>query len=236
MRIALGNQLSPTQNLMGNGAQASARNFEGDPNFASLVFGCHFDGTTTTFTDIKGHTMTGAGNATQNSSVAKWGNAVQLDGSGDFVTVTASSDFSFTGDFAFMGWILRASGTGDDTFMAMNLGGSYLAFNWNGTTNFNVYLNAGSASASGGTPPAAGNWVFYELNRNGSTVRVFQNGTEIINTTKTGTLGSAVVNLEIGGGAIFNDFPGTMDDWRIYKGWGGNTSNYTPPTAPFLDS
>ena len=61
----------------------------GDSLFSSVVLGVHFDGTnnSTTFTDIKGNTLTGEGGAKLTTGNFKFGTAsLVLNGNGDYIT------------------------------------------------------------------------------------------------------------------------------------------------------
>ena len=80
----------------------------GDPYFANVVALLHFDGAdgSTTFTDVKGHTFTAAGNAQIDTAQSLFGGAsLLLDGSGDYIWAADSADWDFgTADFAVELW------------------------------------------------------------------------------------------------------------------------------------
>ncbi|MCR4298188.1 MAG: hypothetical protein NUV75_05470, partial [Gallionella sp.] len=114
MRIAGGIQLSPTQNLIANGMQASARNAAagGDPSWASvtlLAFNDNAADGTTTFDDQSdsNHTLTPAGNTQYDTAQAPTGltSSILFDGTDDRILIASSSDFGFgTGDLTVEGF------------------------------------------------------------------------------------------------------------------------------------
>ena len=78
-----------------------------DPYWASVVLAMHFDGTngSTTFTDIKGHTVSSAGSPVISTARSKFGGASGLfSGSPDALSL-AESAFLFSGAATFDCWV-----------------------------------------------------------------------------------------------------------------------------------
>jgi len=82
-----------------------------DPDFASVVLLLHCNGSNggTTFTDNSsyGRAMTANGNAQTSTAQSKFnGSSGLFDGAGDYLTASASSDFTFgTGDYTIESWV-----------------------------------------------------------------------------------------------------------------------------------
>src|SRR3990167_997053 len=120
MRIACGNQLSPTQNLIAGGMQASARNAitaVTDPYFANVVLlAANENGAdgTTTFIDqsASAHALTAVGNVQWDTAQAPSGltSSGLWDGAApEKITALDSVDWYFTGNVTFEMWIRWAS-------------------------------------------------------------------------------------------------------------------------------
>ena len=120
---------------------------------------------------------------------------------------------------------------------------------WNPGSNRRSYtLNLSNASVQGATHPdggsgghpsviggtvTAGAWSHVAFVRDGSTLRLFVNGTQVGTTTASTVYSNTTDNLEIGAypGSTSNYFAGKIQDVRIYKGVAKYTSNFTPPAA-----
>jgi hypothetical protein len=96
----------------GVGASASAVMTGNDPYFANVVLLMPMTGTNggTTFTDLKGHSVTANGNAVTSTAryVGTLGSSALFDGTTDYLSIPASSEFNMgTGTFALrLGYIL----------------------------------------------------------------------------------------------------------------------------------
>ena len=120
---------------------------------------------------------------------------------------------------------------------------------WNPGANRRSYtLNLSNASVLGATHPDGGSgghpsvmggtvtakaWSHVAFVRDGSTLRLFVNGTQVGTTTASTVYSNTTDNVEIGAypGSTSNYFAGKIQDVRIYKGAAKYTSNFTPPSA-----
>jgi hypothetical protein len=218
-----------------------------DPYFANVTLLLHCNGTngSTTFTDVKGHTVTPIGNAQISTAQSKFGGASGLfDGSGDYISVTDAADISMgSSDFTIEGWAYFAAGASPNciydkraTFTARGLA----IFR---DTDNNLYFAAGNSDTaawevflSGAAPTGA--WLHYAFVRSGSAWYAFVNGTQVGTTTASFAVDDGGVNLFFG---ILRDtisYPlnGNLDDIRITKGVARYTANFTPPSAQFPDT
>lgn len=233
---------------------ASATNFY-------RVLGLHCDGTngSTTFTDVKGKTVTANGNAQISTAwyptITGKTSSGYLDGSGDYLTVTHSGDLNFgSGDFTIRGRfrfqttgtlqiIVDGRGTTNDYACAY-------AFWVNSSNNIVFYADSTGADANGGsweltltstTAISASTEYDIEISRSGNTFRLFVGGTQEASTTQSLTIGNAASVVKIGAGVNGSGTTGYyanmyFSEIEIYKGVALHTANFTPSTDPFTDS
>jgi len=174
---------------------------------------------------------------------------VEFVGTGDAVSAPAGSDFAYgTGDFTIEGWfyptvIGQVSGAGypshilfGQTVAATN----YLLFGIDANGKLFYYrTSAGGGSDQFSSAPngsvVLNKWQYIALCRNNGTTKAFVDGQEIIsisdtfnfnNTDRNPTIGNYTHNLTT------QPFNGYISNFRILKGTGLYTSNFTPPTKP----
>lgn len=218
-----------------------------DPYFSSVVTLLHFDGTngSTTFTDQKGKTYT-AINATLATGTKKYGTASgSFNGSSTSVSTPHSSDFDFgSGDFDIELWINPTAlpGATDPNFIldVDDLGGTrgwqLFLQSSSGKIGFSypqsaVYTNILSAAA-----PSTGAWTHVCIERFGSVVSMYVNGTSVATHAITGSIDSNSNRLAIGTvyssgsptGTTTRFYNGFIDDLRITKGVSRYRANFTP--------
>lgn len=217
MRLACPYQLSPTQNLLGNGMQVSARN-EGvatDPYWSSVVLlALNENGSegSTTFTDASNSpiTLTGAGNVQWDTGVTPPASATSaglFDGTGDYInagsaTPEAKLDFA-NSDFCIEAFVRPVNTTTQLVFgsLANATGHGRYWFNINATFTGNNKFQFGYNTTSGGsginilkganTTIATNSWTHVAVSRNAANVRFFEAGTQV-GTTDT-SIGTATI-------------------------------------------
>lgn len=216
-------------------------------NVSSLL---HFDGAdgSTTFTDEKGIIWTPSGDAKISTAQSKFGGAsLLLDGSGDYVQTADSADFAFgAGNFTVEGWF-RESVTGairqivGQHTTQSNVNSSFLVLSDSGKLTLNVFVGGTIYAIAAASAHSTGTWHHFAAVRDGSTLRLFLNGTSV----GTASIGSGSVNdssRPVYVGVVGNDsgpdpggyyFNGHIDDLRITKGVARYTADFTPPTAAF---
>jgi hypothetical protein len=95
----------------------------GDQYWYSKVLGLHCDGTngSTTFTDVKGKTVTAVGNAqistAQYPALTGKSSSAYFDGTGDYLTLSNSTDFTFPGDFTIQFFVRFSGGAGSQIWL-----------------------------------------------------------------------------------------------------------------------
>ena len=208
----------------------------------------------TTFTDSSSfaRTVTRVGNTVLKTATKKYGTAsAYFDGTGDWLTVPASSDFDFgTGNFTVECWVYltHVSARDVDIIAQRNDGANFGSEMWfmriNSTGSVRLYNKVGNVatldvtSATGLVTTNA--WHHIAIVRNGTSVKTYVNGTQATSSTLASDKPWCYVStipLSIGAGAAIltyasgSEVLGHMDDVRIIKGQALYTANFTPPGA-----
>ena len=229
----------------------------GDPYWYYKVLGIHCDGAnnSTTYTDVKGKTVTANGDAkvstAQYPALTGKTSSAYFDGTGDYLALSSSADFALgTGDFTIKALVRLTANALVGGSTLFDFRASY------GASPFTVYvINSGSGNfaacytslgASGLQWDGAmslNTWYEIELVReSGSwtlridgTARGFTLGTA---TSENGNLGGSSNQLRIGI-AVDNSsapFTGYISEVEIYKGVALHTADFTPSSDPFPDT
>jgi hypothetical protein len=227
-RILIGSSVEPT-----------------DPNFKNVTLLLHGDGSNgaqnNTFLDssTNNFTITRNGNTTQGSFSpygSNWSN--YFDGTGDYLTVPANTAFAFgTGDFTVEFWFnaasYRTSGPYYDCFLALgNFANSpYFRINQDGRLTAGITASNEYYSTSTVT---LNQWTHFAVTRQGSTVRIFVNGSlQTTQTNSTNLLNSTDVTIGTSAWQAANEtFTGYLSNIRVLKGTALYTSTFTPSTTP----
>ena len=181
-------------------------------------------------------TITANGNITGVTTTSNfYGGSFKFDGVGDYLSIPASSDFSFgTGDFTmewWQSWYVKAS---YETIYENNYATSpnLTIQSGSGLRRWYVYYNGGSSMAETSDAPV-GLWTHYALVRNGSSLKLYRNG--VVSAEASGvsaiSIGNGSVGVSIGHDPFNYDFTGFVQDFRIYKGIAKYTSNFIPAST-----
>lgn len=231
-----------------------------DPYFSAVVLGLHMEGTngSTTFTDIKGNTITAVGNAqlTTGAPQFSFGASCGLfDGTGDYLSFPASSILNFGADVFTVDGFVRPGAIGSMQGLVEGRGSTAAV-----ACSFFIDIKADGkleALASATNAGSSGTWAViltssaalvsgtayhFEISRGAGNVwRMFIDGIQVSTTTVNITVGSPAATGYIAtgvssAGVLGYTLNGRMKDIRITKGVCRHTSNFTPPTSPFPDS
>jgi hypothetical protein len=224
------------------------------PQQSQTVFLASFDGregdTYYTSQDFGKRPCTFSGNTAIDTTNKKFGvSSMGFDGTGNGIVFPDSSDFDFgNGDFTCEGWyyfnsnavmdlFARWEGSGNRTFLFVKqTAGFELYITTNGSSTFQV----GTTAQFPWLTSPIQQWVHIAICREGTTMRVYVDGTQIGSATTIGTstIFNSIEPLKLGAHASVNQFDGNMDNVRITKGaclYPGGTG-FTPPTEAFVDS
>ncbi|AWI59007.1 LamG domain-containing protein [Sinorhizobium fredii] len=237
--------------LTGNAATLTYA--QNDPNFSSVVLLCGFDGvdgaTSSVDDSNSAHTLTFAGGSEIDTAQSKFGgSSLALDGSGDRVSVAASTDWNFGSSPFTIELFVRfntltstsrsvigSGGTSTVSFvMNVNSGLSdfAFAFSTNGGSSFNQVIT------SSGVTPATGQWYHLCVDRDGSNkFRLYVDGVMRGSLTTASAVNYESTALAIGAtnDSGSEDMSGWLDEVRITKGVAryASDSGFTVPTAAY---
>lgn len=156
----------------------------------------------------------------------RFGKALQLDGDGDYVSITDSASLELSSsNFTIEGWIKPETVTGDSIIAAKweNTQGSWklrisdgeieLDLSGDGTTTTTV---------SSGSTISAQNWTHIAAQRKDNTISLFINGIKAVEGAFTGSVFDSTAALLIGAesngvGGATNEFTGMIEELRISK-------------------
>lgn len=220
-------------------------------NNVSLLLTMNGSNGSTTFTDLSSNSFTvnAVGNTQISTAQSKFGgSSAYFDGTGDGLSVASNSAFGFgTGAFTveFFAFLTVNGAPSATTFFDFRT--NITAIPWtfyvanNGAGNrIGIYYATGTSFAEwNGSGPflSLNQWYHIALVRDGSTYKIFVDGTQA-----TLTAGSAsAVNLGssnpcyigIGSNGSVGPYTGYIDELRITKGVARYTANFAPPSMPF---
>jgi hypothetical protein len=169
-------------------------------------------------------------------STAATARSVDFDGSNDFLSIADHADFD-----------VGTNWTAECWFKADSLPGSYngIMGQWPGNSNGNAWVLeyvgtdlrfyiADSSYKSLGAAPL-GQWHHVAISKQGSTTRIFLNGTQVVADYDMGTYakdGAFTIGGSIAG---LGWFDGKISNVRIVKGTAVYTSSFRPPTEPLTN-
>jgi Concanavalin A-like lectin/glucanases superfamily/Putative Ig domain len=187
-----------------------------------------------------------AGNASISTSIKKYGNtSLAFDGSGDALASPANINLAVgSGDFTIEMWVNGAnngSAVGGAFPRLFTLGtaqgvGCIESYNASGTMYVDISGAGGPISFTASTLLNS-TWNHYAITRSGTSLKAFVNGTQVGTTATNSTNLNLAATTQSWIGAISasaGNFNGYIDDLRITKGVARYTSNFTPPTTPFI--
>ena len=192
------------------------------PAPSGLVAAFGFDaGSGTTVADQSGAGNNGTAANTTWAASGKYGKALQFNSTNSLVTVPDAASLHLTTGMTLEAWVNPST----------------VNANWRDVIykgNDNYYLEATSSNASkpdagliaGGTygdaygtaALPANTWSFLAETYDGSTLRLYVNGTQVGSVAHTGSIATSTNPLQIGGDSIYGQhFVGLIDEVRVYN-------------------
>jgi glucose/arabinose dehydrogenase len=185
------------------------------------------EGAGSMLTDRSGLSHTGTISGAAWTTQGKYGSALTFDGIDDWVTVADRNDLDFTTGMTIEAWVFPTalgSGTWRNVVIKERSGGE----------TYNLYANSDTdspklyvvRSAAPGVPlDAAGTsqlplnvWTHLAATYNGSTVRLYVNGTQVGTRAVAGPLLTSTGVLRLGGNSVWGEyFAGRIDEVRLYN-------------------
>ncbi len=211
----------------------------------------HFDGINggSTFENSSVGNPTGnwgrAGSCTTITTSSKFGPACYQGAASSYVQSPINTGYDvgagpFTIDFWLKG-ITSASGQTLASFgEGTGTGGAQSVWSFFTDASNNIRFAALYAGVSGinviGNMSSLqdGNWHHVAIVRNGSTFAMYFDGILVGTNTLSNALASGTFYLRVGGSASAGQFAGQLDEFRYSIGIARWTSNFTPPTGPYV--
>lgn len=161
------------------------------------------------------------------------GYSTYFDGNGDYLNVPYTSSNFGTSDFTLEAWVYNTvqDGTNYNVIFDTRSGATADAFVLGITASGHAYYYDGGEYATSTAVPL-NQWAHLAIVRSGSTVKIYQDGVEVLSRTDSSNLtgtstGQVTIGRAVQGIAHFN---GYLSDLRIVKGTAVYTSAFTPPT------
>ena len=168
------------------------------------------------------------------------GYSVYFDGTGDYLTVTQSTQFDFgTGDFTIDFWYYPTahknwSELWDTRTGQYTAGGTVLYTDANGIIYFYVTNGSSGTIAITGNSLSLNTWSHIEVSRSSGSTKLFINGEQSGSTyTDSNDYTNPSTSVKIGTDQS-NTYSATgyFNDFRVINGTALHTANFTPPTEP----
>lgn len=224
----------------------------GDPDWDSVVLAMRFNGANNSvdFKDEKGHSFVAMNGAKISTSISLIGGSSGFfDGTNDYLIGPASSDFDCgTAPFTLRGKF-RYSGTGNSFPLLLgsvngwNSGALALTVDHSFAAN-KIALNAYDFSSStylvaSSSDVTVDTWYDFEIVRNGTSLKLFKDGTLESTVTISSSLAFnfASGGICIGGGnwdGSNSYFFGNIQEIELYKGVAVHSSSFTASSSAFL--
>ena len=187
-----------------------------------LVAAYGFDeGSGATVSDASGNGNDGTITDATWAASGKFGQSLQFNGNSSLVTVPDAASLHLSSGMTLEAWVNPST-----------ISAKWRDVIYKGNDNF--YLEATSTNASrpdagmiaggtyadavGKTKLTAKTWSYLTETYDGSTLRLFVNGTQVASTAHTGTIATSGNPLQIGGDSIYGQyFAGLIDEVRVYN-------------------
>ena len=189
---------------------------------SGLVAAYAFDeGSGTTVTDASGNGNNGTITNATWVTTGKYGDALKFNGTSSLVTIPDAASLHLSTGMTLEAWVNPST-----------VNSAWRDVIYKGNDNF--YLEATSTNASkpdagmiaggsyadaiGTAKLTASAWSFLTETYDGSTLRLYVNGTQVASTAHTGTIATSTNPLQIGGDSIYGQyFAGLIDNVRVYN-------------------
>jgi hypothetical protein len=178
-------------------------------------------GTTLNDRSGRGHTGTISG-ATWSPAGGRFGGALSFDGVNDWVTVNDTAVLDLTTTMTLEAWVNPSAVTNWRTVLLKERTGglAYALYGANGASRAAGYVNIGGTDIGVNATAnlALNTWTHLAVTYDGTTIRVYVNGTQVATRAQTGAMATSTSVLRIGGNSVWSEFfQGLIDEVRIYS-------------------
>lgn len=182
-------------------------------------------------------TLNGTSTITSNPYSGVSANSYTMNGSSNYLGIPASADWAFgTGDFTIEWWQYMTSQTANPrVFQVGNYPSTSVGASIEGSGTLYVWEASGARFNSSLGTPYLNVWLHIAISRISGQTSVYKNGTKLGSTyADTNNISDITSVLNIGQESTPSSgsyFPGYITSFRICKGLGVYTGNFTAPTG-----
>lgn len=203
---------------------SSASTQTGGGGAVGLVAAYSFNaGSGTSVADSSGLSNNGTISGATWTTSGKFGSALSFDGVNDMVSVPDASSLDLTTGMTVEAWVYPAALSGWRTVVLKEISGdlSYSLYAssdspQNPSAHIRTPGNWPSIVASNGIP--VNTWSHLAVTYNGSTLRLYVNGTQAASLSASGSMLTSSLPLRIGGNTVWTEyFSGRIDEVRVYN-------------------
>lgn len=183
------------------------------------------EGSGTSTGDSSGHALTGTLSNTTWSTAGKYGKALSFNGTNAWVTVADNALLHLTSAMTVEAWVRPAAASSDWAAAVLKERGTTgLAYALYATDGANKppagYINVGGTdrNATAASVLALNTWSHLAVTYDGTTIRLYLNGTQVATKAQTGNINSSTAPLRFGGDSVWGEyFNGLIDEVRVYS-------------------
>jgi hypothetical protein len=180
------------------------------------------EGTGTTVADASGNGNTGTISGAAWMTTGRYGSALSFNGTSNRVNINDSASLDLTTGMTLEAWVYPTATSGWRTVIIKEAanGLAYALYSSGDTSRPGVYISVGGMDrfAIGTTSLSLSTWAHLAATYDGSTLRLFVNGTQVATQSVTGTIAASASPLRIGGNAVWGEyFAGQIDEVRTYN-------------------
>jgi hypothetical protein len=194
------------------------------PGPAGLVGAWSFDqGAGTTAPDASGTGNQGTVSGATWTTAGKQGGALTFDGVNDRVAVPDAASLDLTNRMTLEAWVRPTATSNDWRTVLLKERSPGLAYALYAGDDVGPRPNAwltigGDRSVIGPSSLTASTWAHLAVTYDGTTVRLYVNGTQVATRAQTGSMAVSSGALSIGGNTIWGEwFAGQIDEVRVYN-------------------
>lgn len=186
-------------------------------------------------------TLNGTSTTTNNPYSGVTANSYSLNGSSNYLSIPGSSNWAFgTGDYTIEWWQYMTSQPANPRVFAIgNYSSTIIGVSIETGGNFYLWENAATRYNSVLTS-YLNTWIHFAIVRISGTNKIYRNGTLLGSSfADTQNINDSSTSLSIGQETTPTSgsyFPGYLTSFRICKGLGVYTGNFTTPTSPLAQT
>ncbi len=185
-----------------------------------LVLAYGFEEPSGSATDSSGNGNAGTPSGPVTAAAGRFGRALSFDGVNDVVNVADSNSLDLTTAMTLEAWV-KPEGTGWRTALLKERPGglAYALYSGTDTGRPSAEVRTTTTAETRGTASLpTGTWSHLAATYDGTTLRLYVNGTQVSSRALSGSIGVTSGALRIGGNLIWGEyFKGLIDEVRIYR-------------------